>query len=52
MAVVEGLELAEHMKEVALVPDQGAVQELAAAGLYPAFHDGVLDDGRTLCGCR
>ncbi|MFF5233584.1 hypothetical protein [Dactylosporangium sp. NPDC000521] len=27
MAVVEGLELAERVQEVALVPDQGAVQE-------------------------
>jgi hypothetical protein len=27
--------------EVCLVPDQGAVEQLAAAGLHPAFHDRV-----------
>lgn len=37
MPVVEGFELAERVKEVALVPDQGAVQEFAPAGLYPAL---------------
>ena len=39
--VVERLELAERVQKVALVPDQGAVEELAPAGLYPALHDGV-----------
>ncbi|WP_394365606.1 hypothetical protein, partial [Streptomyces sasae] len=29
------------MEEMAEVPDQGAVQEFAPAGLYPALHDGV-----------
>jgi hypothetical protein len=41
MPVVEGFELAERVREMALVPDQGAVQQLASAGLYPAFHEGV-----------
>ena len=26
---------------MALIPDQGSVEEFAAAGLYPAFHDRV-----------
>jgi hypothetical protein len=34
--VVEGLELAQCVHEMAMVPDQGAVQQLAAAGLHPA----------------
>jgi hypothetical protein len=33
--VVEGLELAQDVQQVALVPDQSAVQQLAAAGLHP-----------------
>jgi hypothetical protein len=35
--VVEGLELAQDVKQVALVPDQNAVQKLASAGLDPAL---------------
>lgn len=31
--VIEGLELAQHIQKVALVPDQGSVQQLAPAGL-------------------
>jgi hypothetical protein len=27
--------------QVAFVPDQAAVEEFVAAGLHPAFHDGV-----------
>lgn len=41
MFIVEGLELNEHVQEMVLVSDQGAVEELAAAGLDPALHDGV-----------
>ncbi|GAB3169460.1 hypothetical protein GCM10027162_08420 [Streptomyces incanus] len=29
------------MEQVTLVPDQGAVQELASAGLYPPFHERI-----------
>src|ERR1700683_817845 len=39
--VVKLLELPQGMQEVGLVPDQRAVQELAAAGLHPALHDRV-----------
>jgi hypothetical protein len=35
--VVEGLELAECVEQVCLVPDQGAVKEFVSAGLYPAL---------------
>jgi hypothetical protein len=31
--VVEGLELAERLQQVRLVPDQGAVKEFVSAGL-------------------
>jgi hypothetical protein len=41
MAVVEPFELPERVDQVALVPDQGAVEQFAAADLYPAFHDRV-----------
>jgi hypothetical protein len=41
MAIVEGFELAQRMQEVAFIPDQGAIQQLAPAGPYPALHDGV-----------
>jgi hypothetical protein len=34
--VVEVLEVPQRMQEVALVPDEGAVQELVAAGLHPS----------------
>ena len=39
--VVEVLELPQRMQEMTLVPDERAVQELVAAGLYPSFHDRV-----------
>jgi hypothetical protein len=29
-------ELAQRMQQVTLIPDQGAVEELTATGLYPA----------------
>src|SRR4051812_32661547 len=39
--VVVGLELAECVEQVGLVPDQGAVEEFVSAGLYPPFGDRV-----------
>lgn len=39
MTVVETFELAQGVEQVALVPDQGAVQQLASAGLHSAFRD-------------
>jgi hypothetical protein len=39
--VVVLLELAQGVEQVVLVPDQGAVQQLVPAGLYPAFHERV-----------
>jgi hypothetical protein len=33
--IVEGLELAERVEQVGLVPDQGAVEEFVSAGLHP-----------------
>jgi hypothetical protein len=49
VGVVEPLELSQGVDQVALIPDQGAVEQLAAAGLYPALHDrvraGYPDDG-------
>jgi hypothetical protein len=39
--VVEDLILAHCMQEMALVPDQCSVEELAAAAAYPPFHDRV-----------
>jgi hypothetical protein len=39
MLVVDGLELAERVEQVGLVPDEGAVEEFVAAGLHPALHD-------------
>ncbi|MFF1691571.1 hypothetical protein, partial [Streptomyces sp. NPDC058254] len=41
MGVVEVFELSQGMKEMALVPDQGAVQQFASAGLHSPFHDRV-----------
>jgi hypothetical protein len=35
--VVMGLELAQDVAQVVLVPDEGAVQEFVAAGLHPPF---------------
>lgn len=35
---------------MALVPDQGAVQELASTGLYPALHEGVHPGHLDACG--
>jgi len=37
--VVELFVLLEGVEQVALVPDQGAVQQFVAAALYPLFHD-------------
>ena len=39
--VIAVLELPERVQKMALVPDERAVQEFTAAGLHPAFHDGV-----------
>jgi hypothetical protein len=39
--VVEVLELPQRVEEVALVPDERAVQQLVPACLHPAFHDRV-----------
>ena len=36
VAVVELLELAQGVQQVRLVPDQGPVEQLAAAGLRPS----------------
>ena len=41
VGVVVVFEFAQGVEEVALVPDQGAVQQFASAGLYPAFHGRV-----------
>jgi hypothetical protein len=41
LRVVEVLVFVEGVQEVPLVEDQGAVEELAAACSYPAFHDRV-----------
>jgi hypothetical protein len=35
VSIVEALELVKSVEEMALVPDQGAVQQFAAAGLHP-----------------
>jgi hypothetical protein len=39
--IVVGLVLGEDPPQVGLVPDEGAVQEFAAASADPAFGDGV-----------
>jgi hypothetical protein len=39
--VIERFELAKGVPEVALVPDQGAVEQFLAAGAYPSLHDRV-----------
>jgi len=41
VGVVVLLELAQGVEQMVLVPDQGAVQQLVPAGLYPAFHERV-----------
>jgi hypothetical protein len=41
VVVVEVLELPEGVQEVALVPEERAVQEFVPAGLHPAFHDRI-----------
>ena len=41
MQVVELLELAQSMDQVLLIPDQGPVGQLAAAGQHPSLHDRV-----------
>jgi hypothetical protein len=37
VAVVEAFELAQAVEQVALVPDQRPIQQLASAGLHPPF---------------
>ncbi|WUE24570.1 hypothetical protein OHA47_08990 [Streptomyces sp. NBC_00498] len=39
--VVVQFELAKCVAQMALVPDEGVVQQFVAAGLEPAFHDRV-----------
>jgi hypothetical protein len=39
--VIEVFEFAQCVQQMVLVPDQGAVEELAPAGLYPPLHDRV-----------
>ncbi|WP_455357087.1 hypothetical protein [Streptomyces sp. SYSU K217416] len=39
MLVVEPFELVQGVQEMALVPNQGAVQQLSPAGLHSPFHD-------------
>lgn len=39
--VVVPLVLAQRVQQVGLVPDQGAVEQFAAAGLDPPFHDRI-----------
>ena len=41
VGVAELLELAQGVQQVRLIPDQGPVEQLAAAGLHPALHDRV-----------
>ena len=41
MGVVELLVLVQGVEQVSLIPDEGAVEQFEAAGLYPAFHDRV-----------
>lgn len=41
MGVVEAFEFPEGVEQVALIPDQGAVQQFATAALYPPLHDRV-----------
>ena len=47
VAVVEVLELAQGMDQVALVPDQRPIQQLASAGLHPPLHDRLMRGIRT-----
>ena len=37
--IVEVLELPQRLQEVALIPDERAVQQLVPACLHPASHD-------------
>lgn len=39
--VTESLELAQRRQKVALISDQGSIQQLASIGLNPSLHDGV-----------
>ena len=41
VSVVELLVLGQRVQQVVLVPGQCAVQQVAAAGPFPAFHDRV-----------
>ena len=36
VVVVEVFELAQRVQQVTLIPDQGAVEQFPATGLYPA----------------
>ena len=39
VTVIEALELAQGVQQVCLVPDQGPVEQLVAAGLHSPLHD-------------
>src|SRR5664280_3173981 len=39
--VVERFELAQRLQQVCVVSDQGPVEELVPAGLYPPLHDRI-----------
>jgi hypothetical protein len=41
MPAVEAFELPQSVQQVALVPDQGPVQQLTTAGLHPPLHDRI-----------
>jgi hypothetical protein len=41
VSVVELLEFTQSVQQVPLVPDQGPVKQLAAAGLHPSLHNRV-----------
>jgi hypothetical protein len=40
--VAELLELTQSVQQVPLIPDQGPVKQLAAAGLHPTLHERVV----------
>jgi len=42
MGVVELLELTQSVQQVLLVPDQGPVEQFAAAGLHPSLYERVV----------
>ena len=41
VGVVELFEFLQSVEQVALVPDQGAVEQFVSAGLHPALHDRI-----------